>query len=331
MTDHPGSDEFKTADLNLDNSDRPFSLTRTIKPILMILVLGFAVHILLPQLDQLQRGLEALRSGRWPFLLITVACGGLVFVAGAFTVRSSTSSPPNWLPAITTQAAASFASAITPGGLGWIAVTRSSLQKAGTGHDEAAAATGLNMLITATSHVALIIVMTPFLPTLNFPSIPAPSGRVAVDLTAVAAVAIGVFVWVLRSRRHLFDPVLAILRQVPGVLRDPRRSGAMALGAVAQNVAYTLALLAALAAFGVSVPPIGLLVVYMVSATVASISPTPGGLGAMEAALVAGITRLGIPGGEAVAAVLSFRVATFWLPLPVGAWLLRVARHREWA
>ncbi|MBK5265935.1 MAG: hypothetical protein JJE47_00730 [Acidimicrobiia bacterium] len=122
MTDHPGSNEFTTADPNLDNSDRPFSLTRTIKPILMILVLGFEVHILLPQLDQLQRGLEALRSGRWPFLLITVACSGLVFVAGAFTVRSSTSSPPNWLPAITTQAAAGFASAITPGGLGWIAV-----------------------------------------------------------------------------------------------------------------------------------------------------------------------------------------------------------------
>ncbi|MBK5265936.1 MAG: flippase-like domain-containing protein [Acidimicrobiia bacterium] len=71
--------------------------------------------------------------------------------------------------------------------------------------------------------------------------------------------------------------------------------------------------------------------VYMVSATVASISPTPGGLGAMEAALVAGITRLGVPAGEAVAAVLSFRVATFWLPLPVGAWLLRLARRREWA
>lgn len=195
MTDHPGSDEFATVDPILDNPDRPFSLTRTIKPILMILVLGFAVHILLPQLDQLQRGLEALRSGRWPFLLLTVGCSSLVFVAGAFTVRSSTSSPPNWLPAITTQVAASFASAITPGGLGWIAVTRSSLQQAGTGDDEAAAATGLNMLITATSHIALLIVMAPFLPTMNLPSIPAPSGRIAVDLTALGAVAVGVFVW----------------------------------------------------------------------------------------------------------------------------------------
>jgi uncharacterized membrane protein YbhN (UPF0104 family) len=48
----------------------------------------------------------------------------------------------------------------------------------------------------------------------------------------------------------------------------------------------------------------------------------------MEAASSPG--RLGIPGGEAVAAVLAFRIATFWLPLPVGAWLLRRARRRSW-
>ncbi len=297
----------------------------------MIAVLGFAIHILLPQFGQLQQGLQALRSGRWSFLVLTLVTSGLVFVCGAWTVRSSVSSPPRWQPAIVTQIAASFASAITPGGLGWIAVTRSSLQKAGTGDDEAAAATGLNMAITATSHIALLLILAPFLSALKLPAIPVPSGRIAIDITVIVAIALGVLVWVARSRRRLLEPALAILRQVPTVLRDPRRSVSMALGAVCQNVAYTLALLAALSAFGASVNPLGLLVVYMVSATVASISPTPGGLGAMEAALVAGITRLGVPGGEAVAAVLSFRVATFWLPMPVGAWMLRVSRRSDWA
>ena len=187
------------------------------------------------------------------------------------------------------------------------------------------------MAITATSHIGLLLILAPFLSTLKLPAIPVPSGRVAIDITVIVAIALGVLVWVARSRRHLLDPALAILRQVPTVLRDPRKSVSMALGAVCQNVAYTLALLAALSAFGASVNPLGLLVVYMVSATVASISPTPGGLGAMEAALVAGITRLGVPGGEAVAAVLSFRVVTFWLPMPIGAWMLRVSRRRDWA
>ncbi len=326
----PGSDE-PSLTIEAGDGPRPITLRRAAKPLFMIVVLGFAVHVLLPQFGQLQQGLVALRSGRWPFLILTIASIGLVFASGAWTVRSSASSPPSWRAAITTQVAASFASAITPGGLGWIAVTRSSLQKAGTADDEAAAATGLNMAITATSHIGLLLLLAIFLPTLKLPAIPPPSDRVIVDVIAIAAIAVGVLVWVARSRRHLLEPAMAILRQVPDVLRDPRRSGAMALGAVCQNLAYTFGLLTALAAFGASVSPLGLLVVYMVSATIASISPTPGGLGAMEAALVAGITRLGVPGGEAVAAVLSFRVATFWLPMPIGALMLRVARRRDWA
>ena len=60
--------------------------------------------------------------------------------------------------------------------------------------------------------------------------------------------------------------------------------------------------------------------VYLAGAAVASISPTPGGLGAMEAALVAGLTAVGAPTGPAVAGVLAFRLLTFWLPILPG-WL----------
>ena len=38
----------------------------------------------------------------------------------------------------------------------------------------------------------------------------------------------------------------------------------------------------------------------------------------MEAALVAGLTGVGMDPGEAVAAVLSYRLATYWLPILPG-------------
>ena len=62
----------------------------------------------------------------------------------------------------------------------------------------------------------------------------------------------------------------------------------------------------------------------------------PGGLGAVEAALSAGLTAAGIPGGLAVSSVLLFRLVTFWLPTIPG-WFsfnapqkaeLRVVRQR---
>ena len=45
-----------------------------------------------------------------------------------------------------------------------------------------------------------------------------------------------------------------------------------------------------------------------------------GGLGAMEAALVAGLTGFGVDSGIAVAAVLSYRLVTYLLPILPG-WL----------
>ena len=47
----------------------------------------------------------------------------------------------------------------------------------------------------------------------------------------------------------------------------------------------------------------------------------------MEAALSAGLTAAGLPGAKAIGAVLLFRLATFWLPVPAGwmamTWLQR--------
>jgi undecaprenyl-diphosphatase len=58
--------------------------------------------------------------------------------------------------------------------------------------------------------------------------------------------------------------------------------------------------------------------VYLGSALLAAAAPTPGGLGAMEAALVAGFTGVGMEPGVAVAVVLSYRLLTFWVPILPG-------------
>ena len=71
------------------------------------------------------------------------------------------------------------------------------------------------------------------------------------------------------------------------------------------TLAYIAALAAAVTAFdgGVSFAQVG--AVYLGASIVAAAAPTPGGLGAMEAALVAGFTGVGMEPGVAVAAVLA--------------------------
>ena len=83
----------------------------------------------------------------------------------------------------------------------------------------------------------------------------------------------------------------------------------------------TLGVLAAcVKAFGgdLSLPLVA--VVYLAGATIGQAAPTPGGLGAVEAALSAGLTAAGLDGGIAVSAVLMYRLVTFWLPTVPGYW-----------
>jgi uncharacterized membrane protein YbhN (UPF0104 family) len=62
-----------------------------------------------------------------------------------------------------------------------------------------------------------------------------------------------------------------------------------------------------------------LLVVYVAAALFGGMMPVPGGIGVMEAALIAGLVAGGVPSAQATAAAVTFRVATFYLP-PVWGW-----------
>jgi len=67
----------------------------------------------------------------------------------------------------------------------------------------------------------------------------------------------------------------------------------------------------------------------LAGAAVASAAPTPGGLGAVEVALSTGLTAAGMSGTAAISAVLLFRLATFWLPVPAGWVALHFLQRRS--
>src|SRR6185503_16983865 len=94
------------------------------------------------------------------------------------------------------------------------------------------------------------------------------------------------------------------------------------------TASYALALAASLKAFGADASLVQVVVVYLGAAAVASLSPTPGGLIAMEAALVAGLTAEGVQHGPAIAGVLAFRLVTYWLPILPGWLTFRALRAR---
>ena len=84
------------------------------------------------------------------------------------------------------------------------------------------------------------------------------------------------------------------------------------------NLGYILCLAACVEAFGgdLSFATIGF--VYLTGSIIGQAAPTPGGLGAVEAAMAAGLTAAGMESGVALSAVLLYRVITFWIPTVPG-------------
>jgi uncharacterized membrane protein YbhN (UPF0104 family) len=85
--------------------------------------------------------------------------------------------------------------------------------------------------------------------------------------------------------------------------REPKRLALIVLGCAGTTLGAALALWASVEAFGGGTTFITVTVVTMVGGTLASAAPTPGGVGAVEAALIGGLAAFGVP--AAVGAALS--------------------------
>ena len=134
-----------------------------------------------------------------------------------------------------------------------------------------------------------------------------------------------------RLLRARVSPTLGqVLPRLLEVAQQPRKLAQGIGGTLLLSLCYILCLAACVAAFGRSVPIAKIGVVYLTGSAIGSVIPTPGGIGAVEAALTTLLTAAGVPGPVAVSAVLLFRLLTFWLPVPFG-WVSLSYLEREQA
>jgi uncharacterized protein (TIRG00374 family) len=91
-----------------------------------------------------------------------------------------------------------------------------------------------------------------------------------------------------------------------------------------------LALLAALAAAGARPRATLVLLAYAASMVLGMIPITPGGLGFVEAGLTGLLAAAGVNAGQAALATLTYRLVSYWLPLPLGGAAI-VAHRRRYA
>jgi uncharacterized protein (TIRG00374 family) len=292
--------------------------------------LGFAIHFMLPRIGEVNEGILAFRQGRWPFLGISFI--GLVFTyfADGWMIRTSVKKSPPWTQIMLIEIAAFFASAVTPASLGWVVINQQYLEHYGNDSKNVRTGITLFILLTIAVYAIILLILVLLLPSLKIPKVHLPATLVMLEIGAFLLAAIGTILWVPASRRKILSEMFPVLKAFPEVFRFPSRTAIMIAASILSCLAYGISLTGAIAAFGYTPPFIGILLAYLISVAVSTISPTPGGLGAMEMSLTAALSWQGLPAGSAIAAVLTFRLITFWMPIPLGGWALHYAMKRGW-
>jgi uncharacterized membrane protein YbhN (UPF0104 family)/membrane-associated phospholipid phosphatase/tRNA A-37 threonylcarbamoyl transferase component Bud32 len=314
------------------DSARAEPLTRIrLRTVVTVLVGGVAVHVLIPQAAELRHTLEALRTARWGWLVPAIAASAFTYVMAAAALTAAAGLT---LPIVRTtlaELASSVANRVAPGGLGAAATDVRYLQRSGLDRARAVAAVGLTSAVGFVVHgLGLVSVGAAMALTHSISFHPRlPSHWTLLVVAAAVLAAAGLLRLTSLGRDHIGPPVRAAVQALRDVVHQRRRAVHVVAAAVGVTGGYILALAAALRAFGAHPSLLTVAAAYLMGAAIGSASPTPGGLGAVEAALVAGLTRLAVPAGPAIAGVLGFRLVTYWLPILPGALALRFLRRRQ--
>jgi undecaprenyl-diphosphatase len=313
----------------------PLARLDRIRPRTAMSLVAFVVafYVLLPQLGDFGDTVDAASEANWWWLAPMVLGAAATIVFAALQFVASVPEPISFLPALRMQIASSFVSRIAPANTGTLAIGVRFLQRSGLDPGPAAAAVGLTALSGFVVHLAL---MGGFLLWVGSSDVgfSLPDADVILLIIAVVLSASGLAIALVPAvRRRVLPPLVAQARNAASsladVLTDPVRVIGLIGGATGVTGSFILTLTAAVVAFGggVSFPEIG--AAYLVAAALGSAAPTPGGLGAVEAALVAALTGYGMPSGPAVSAALTFRLVTYWLPMLPGWFMFQQMQRRE--
>lgn len=227
--------------------------------------------------------------------------------------------------AVVGSLASAAANVVTPAGIGGSVLAARLHQRTGLSADEAVAAVGLRALASGVAATAVGTAVTLSLG--GSPSMPGSQALVLVVLVVALVLTLAMRCPHRRGRVeiHLRRTGAAFLQ----ILKSPVRAAVLVLAAIGVTGAQLIVLDGAVDAVGGALSTGSLLVALVGASAARAALPSPGGIGPVEAALVAGLTALGLPAGAAVLAVGLHRVIALGLPVLAGVLSLGYLRRRH--
>lgn len=310
---------------------------------LFVALMVAAIYFLVPQIAGFEDGLAKLGKGDRAWLGIAFLFGLVMFASYVALFRGVVGERVRltWGESYeVTMAGLAATRLFSAGGAGGIVLTYWALRKAGMPRRETAARMVAFLVLLYSVYMVTVVVNGILLRAGVFAG-PAPAGLTVVP----AAIAGGVILLFLltalvpgdlerriagASQDRLWGRVARRLATVPSTaatgireamvfVREPSRGGIALAGAIGFWAAQIGILWAAFHAFDASVPMAVVVQGFFVG-MFANLLPLPGGVGGVDAGMIGAFALfdLDLGGGTIFAAVLTYRLVAFWLPLIPG-------------
>jgi uncharacterized protein (TIRG00374 family) len=339
VSDRPPPVNERSLAARIDSQkSHPLSWKEVVKRAVVVAVAGVSIYLVFPTITEVFASWPRLSTlDPWWFTLAVAA--EVAHFTCTFALQRLALRTRAWFPVITSQLAGNAITLIVPGGAAVGAAVQFRMLAA-SGRDTSSTVGGLAAfsLLGVGGLLALPVFALPVI------LVGAPTNRGLVNAAILGAVGFVVFAalgavvlaydaplrWVGRTVQRLRNSILRKRPPMTGLddsLLAQRNEIRKVLGAQwwqalllsAGRLAFDyLCLLFALRATGARPRPSLILVAYAVAGVVGMIPATPGGLGLVEASLTGLLVLADVNSSQAVLATLTYRLASYWLPLLAG-------------
>jgi uncharacterized membrane protein YbhN (UPF0104 family) len=307
----------------------------------LIMVIGTLIGgwALIGVLIDVSKSFDTVIGADWLWVIVAFLLAQLVYVASAVEALGSVAGVLPFGRAVAVEFANSF-SALAGGTAAVFATRVRFFQQQGY---DASVALSSGAIMATSSWTAIAVLTLCSLPfawgSLDLEVTPQSGGDsklvwIILAVVVLVAVVAGLALAVPRLRRMASEMLRPKLRDIWGNLREvastPRKLALLVGGSFGQELLVAMTLSVSLRAFDDHLRLPVLIVVITLAGIIGGISPSPGGMGVVEAGMILGLTAAGVPEADATAAVFIQRLFTSYLP-PIWGWFTLVwMRKREY-
>jgi glycosyltransferase 2 family protein len=304
-----------------------------LKDLALMAALILAAYLLIAQLADI--GLETiadeLREADLVWVVVALILAQSTFIPSGVSVRGGVATPLPLLPCIVLQSALKFINLTVPSSAGRVATNLRCLQRMGAPRTEAIAGGVLddisNTVVQGTLFLLALLFVGVDIDTSQFTGA-GPDRRLLIAIAVALAVSAVLLLAVPKVRARVLPGVRDALLDLWNVARARRKRMEVFGGSIASELLYALALGATCLAYGVHLNVWQLIFINTSASVLSGLVPVPGGIGAAEAALSAGLIAMGVDESTAFAIAITQRLCTFYLPPIWGYFSLRWLARR---